>query len=85
MARVTRRTHRILGLVMLLPICAWAVTGFIFFVKPGYGAAYGGLQVRRYSLEGAAIPQPRPEWLELDWPTLSLQQSGRTRGASMAT
>jgi hypothetical protein len=65
MARVTRRTHRVLGLVMLLSICAWALTGFVFFVKPGYGAAYGGLQVRRYGLEGASTPQPRPEWLEL--------------------
>jgi len=62
---VTRRTHRILGLVLLLPICGWALTGFIFFVKPGYAAAYGGLHVREYSLEGTPVPQPRPDWLEV--------------------
>jgi hypothetical protein len=65
MTGVTRRTHRILGLVLLLPICGWAITGFIFFVKPGYGPAYGGLHVRRYSLQGVAVPQPRPEWLDV--------------------
>jgi hypothetical protein len=62
---VTRRTHRILGLILLLPICGWALTGFVFFVKPGYDAAYGGLHVRAYSLEGASVPGPRPEWLEV--------------------
>jgi len=64
-SRATRRIHRVLGLVLLLPICAWALTGFVFFVKPGYGPAYGGLHVRRYGLAGAAAPAPRPEWLEL--------------------
>jgi hypothetical protein len=62
---VTRRTHRILGLVLLLPICGWALTGFVFFVKPGYDAAYSGLHVRAYPLEGAPAPQPRSDWLEL--------------------
>lgn len=62
---VARRTHRILGLVMLLPICAWALTGFVFFVKPGYGPAYGGLRVHAYPLEGASMPALRPDWLEV--------------------
>jgi hypothetical protein len=59
-----RRTHRLLGLVLLLPLCGWAVTGFVFFVKPGYDAAYGGLHVREYPLEGSAIPAAEPGWLE---------------------
>ena|SRR5258705_2926592 len=62
---VTRRTHRILGLILLLPICGWALTGFVFFVKPGYDAAYSGLHVRAYPLEGLSVPQPRPDWLEI--------------------
>jgi hypothetical protein len=62
---VTRRTHRILGLTLLLPICGWALTGFVFFVKPGYDAAYRGLQVRAYPLEGMSVPQPRADWLEI--------------------
>jgi hypothetical protein len=61
----TRRTHRALGLLMLLPICGWALTGFVFFIKPGYGPAYGALQVRRYALDGAPVPSPQPDWLEM--------------------
>ncbi len=61
---VTHSTHRILGLVLLLPICGWVLTGFVFFVKPGYEAAYGGLHVRQYRLEGFSIPPPRPDWLD---------------------
>jgi len=62
---LSRRTHRILGLVLLLPICGWALTGFVFFLKPGYEAAYGGLRVETYPLEGVTLPQPRPDWLEM--------------------
>jgi len=62
---MVRRTHRVLGLILLLPICGWAVTGFVFFIKPGYKAAYSPLRVREYPLEGAAILQARPGWLEV--------------------
>ncbi|HKQ60281.1 MAG TPA: hypothetical protein VJS92_03285 [Candidatus Polarisedimenticolaceae bacterium] len=55
--RRVRGLHRILGLVLLLPILGWAATGFVFFVKPGYAGAYESLRVRRHPLE-------RPEWLE---------------------
>jgi len=62
---LSRRAHRVLGLVLLLPICGWALTGFVFFVKPGYAAAYAGLRVRAYPLEGVSIPEPRADWLEV--------------------
>ena len=55
----------IVGLVLILPICGWALTGFVFFVKPGYGPAYGGLRVREYALLGSPAPQPRSDWLEM--------------------
>ena len=61
----TRRVHRILGIALTLPMFGWALTGLVFFVKPGYDAAYGGLRVKRYPLEGAGLPAPRPEWLEM--------------------
>jgi len=60
-----RRAHRLLGLVLLLPICGWAVTGFMFFIKPGYKAAYSPLRVHEYPLDQASIAQPQPGWLEL--------------------
>ena len=50
---------------MLLPLAAWAVTGAVFFVKPGYGAAYDALPVRTYPLEGPLSVRPDPAWREV--------------------
>jgi hypothetical protein len=55
----------LLGIVLLLPMLAWAVTGFIFFIKPGYGGAYEMLAVKAYPLEGATNIAPQPSWLEV--------------------
>jgi hypothetical protein len=57
--------HRIIGLVMLLPLVGWAVTGAFFFLKPGYAGAYEILQVKTYPLEAAITLQPDPSWLEV--------------------
>ena len=46
-----RSLHRIVGLVMLLPFVGWAVTGAVFFVKPGYAGAYEQLAIRTYPLD----------------------------------
>ena len=57
--RRVRKWHRIVGLILLLPFLGWVITGFIFFIKPGYQAAYAPLSVRTYPLasgEGAALP-----------------------------
>jgi len=51
--------------MLTLPMFGWALTGLVFFIKPGYDAAYGGLRVRCYPLEGTALPAARPEWLEM--------------------
>jgi len=45
-----RAVHRALGITMLLPLLAWAITGAIFFIKPGYGGAYESLAIRTYPL-----------------------------------
>ena len=47
----TRTLHRIVGLVMMLPLVGWAITGAVFFVKPGYAGAYEQLAVRTYPLD----------------------------------
>ena len=60
-----RQLHRITGLVMLLPLVAWAVTGAFFFLKPGYAGAYDTLQVKTYPLETSITVQPDPSWLEV--------------------
>ena len=43
---------------MLLPFLAWAVTGAVFFTKPGYGAAYDALPIRTYPLDGPSPSSP---------------------------
>jgi len=60
----SRRLHRIIGIIMILPFFAWAVTGFIFFVKPGYGGAYEILQPKAYPLDKDVSINPDPQWLE---------------------
>ena len=58
------RVHRLLGVILLCPMLAWAVTGLIFFVKPGYSGAYEMLSLKTYPLAAAASVIPQPSWLE---------------------
>lgn len=50
---------------MLLPFIGWAVTGAIFFLKPGYTQAYDILQVKTYPFEKSAAIQTDSSWLEV--------------------
>ena len=50
---------------MLLPFAAWAVTGAIFFIRPGYGAAYEQLSVKKYPLDKTLAVSPDPACLEV--------------------
>jgi hypothetical protein len=59
-----RRLHRLAGIVMLAPFVGWAVTGAIFFIKPGYGGAYELLAIKTYPLEAAVTLPSNPAWLE---------------------
>ena len=61
----TRSLHRIIGLLMLLPFLGWAVTGAIFFLKPGYAGAYDLLQVKTYPLESNTPIHTNSSWLEV--------------------
>lgn len=49
---------------MLLPLTGWAVTGAIFFLKPGYADAYEILQVKTYPLETKLVIETDPSWTE---------------------
>jgi hypothetical protein len=60
-----RTVHRALGITMLLPLLAWAVTGAIFFIKPGYGGAYESLAVKTYPLTTAVSVPPSADWREV--------------------
>jgi hypothetical protein len=61
----TRSLHRIIGVIMLLPFFGWAITGAIFFLKPGYAGAYDSLQVKSYPLESETRVRADPSWLEV--------------------
>jgi hypothetical protein len=54
---IVRRVHRLLGLVLLLPLLGWSATGLVFFLKPGYAAAYGTVRVFEYPLDGTLDPR----------------------------
>lgn len=49
---------------MLLPFFGWALTGLVFFFKPGYDEAYELLQPKTYPMNGQLTLSPAPSWLE---------------------
>ena len=59
------RLHKALGLLMLLPILGWVITGILFFIKPGYQAAYESLTVKTYPLDATVQLTPSAGWQEL--------------------
>jgi len=61
----TRKLHRLLGVVLLLPFLGWVATGFVFFLKPGYAGAYEFLSVRTYPLTEPCAVRPAGGWLEV--------------------
>ena len=50
--------------MLLIPFFGWAITGFVFFVKPGYAGAYETLSPKTYPLDGSITINPQPAWLE---------------------
>lgn len=64
MAKV-RSLHRLIGLVLLVPLVGWALTGAFFFIKPGYAGAYEMLAIKTYALDGATVVQSDGAWLEV--------------------
>jgi hypothetical protein len=59
-----RTIHRIIGIILLIPFFCWAVTGLIFFIKPGYAGAYEPLTPKTYPLETRVTLTPQPGWRE---------------------
>ena len=60
-----RKLHRLIGLVLLLPFLGWVITGFVFFIKPGYTAAYEILTPKTYPLTETFSVQPESSWREM--------------------
>lgn len=60
-----QKFHQYLGLFMLLPFIAWAVTGVFFFFKPGYKEAYQPLVVKQYPIDSLISLPVQQAWLEV--------------------
>lgn len=60
-----RRIHRILGWCLILPFFVWALTSLVFFIKPGYQAAFSSLTVKTYPISKVVQIIPKPEWQEI--------------------
>lgn len=61
----TRRLHKTIGLILLLPFFGWTVTGLIFYLKPGYADAYDLLVPRTYPLDTAVVLPSVSGWHEV--------------------
>jgi uncharacterized iron-regulated membrane protein len=63
----SRRIHRLLGWCLILPFLIWAVTGLVFFIKPGYQAAFSYLMVKTYPISSDIQMKAQPQWQEIKW------------------
>lgn len=61
----SNKVHRVLGLVLVLPLLGWIFTGTVFLVKPGYSGAYEMPVPKLYSLEREIAISPHESWTEL--------------------
>lgn len=87
----SRKLHKILGVILVLPMFGWAITGVVFFIKPGYEGAYETLKLKTYPLsEGVVIPSGH-NWTEarvlksILGKHLLVQEEGKTRHLDLAT
>ena len=58
----SRKLHKVIGLILILPMLGWVFTGLIFFIKPGYQGAYEQLAVKTYPLETPFTLHPDSSW-----------------------
>jgi hypothetical protein len=49
---------------LVIPFFGWALTGLVFFIKPGYEGAYELLRVKTYPLASVAPISPDQAWHE---------------------
>ncbi len=57
--------HRILGIILLLPLCLWSLTGLVFLIKPGYTGAYATLTPRFLPITQSFTITPAEDWSEV--------------------
>lgn len=70
---ITRKQHRLLGTILLLPFITWSVTGIFFLVRPAYEQAYATLSPKTYA-GNEFIVSAAPQWQEVRLLTTVLGQ-----------
>lgn len=60
----TRKYHKLFGMLLILPMLGWVLTGAVFMLKPGYGDAYAPLSVKLYPIQSPLMITPSAGWLE---------------------
>jgi hypothetical protein len=58
------KIHKIVGVVLAIPLLGWALTGIVFLTKPGYEQAYEQLSIKTYPLERTFKLAPEANWHE---------------------
>jgi hypothetical protein len=61
----SRKLHKLIGLILVLPMLGWTFTGLVFFIKPGYQGAYEQLSVKTYPLSQPITIVPQDNWQEV--------------------
>jgi hypothetical protein len=61
---ITRKQHRLLGGILLLPFIAWSFTGIFFLMRPAYEQAYSVLSPKTYAADEINI-SAEPQWQEM--------------------
>jgi hypothetical protein len=61
----TKRYHRIMGIILLLPLLGWGLTGLVFFIKPGYSDAYQPLGIKTYPIDTSWTIDTARHWQDL--------------------
>ncbi|MEH6548604.1 MAG: PepSY domain-containing protein [Pseudomonadales bacterium] len=61
------KIHKIIGLIICIPILLWATTGMVFLIKPGYSEAYQSLEIRRYPLSHSPLISAGQQWENINY------------------
>ena len=61
----TAKIHQWFGVLLLVPLLVWTITGSIFLTKPGYEQAYEKLKVRTYVGEWLPMAAMDAGWQEV--------------------
>ena len=60
----TRKLHKTIGLILLLPFIAWSATAVFFLIRPAYKQAYERLVVKEYPMEETFTIPANSGWEE---------------------